>query len=188
MTSWLPSLTGLMRRSRSDGEVMTQRSISHQSKPPLTHQALSLDLDSVPELEGESEILSEDLISRLADQLPPRIIGTPWRLLFTTSSHGFSLSSLYRSVILLSIWLNVKSFLSGSSSQGPAAQLCSVSRTSRRTCSGPSSHVLSSSGIISTAPGRVSCSPAGRSSRCSSGRGRTLTLQGITTACLCLFT
>ena len=92
MTSWLPSLTGLMRRSRSDGEV-----ISLQTKPPLTQQTLSLDLDTIPELEGDSEIFSEDLVSRLADHLPARIIGTPWRLLFTTSRDGFSLSSLYRS-------------------------------------------------------------------------------------------
>ena len=96
MTSWLPSLTGLMRRSRSDGEVMAQRSISLQTKPPLTQQTLSLDLDTIPELEGDSEIFSEDLVSRLADHLPSRIIGTPWRLLFTTSRDGFSLSSLYR--------------------------------------------------------------------------------------------
>jgi len=70
--------------------------MAQQAKPAITQQALSLDLDSVPEMEGESEILSEDLVSRLADQLPPRIIGTGWRLLFTTSSHGFSLSTLYR--------------------------------------------------------------------------------------------
>ena len=91
MTSWLPSLSGLMRRSRSEGEM-----ISHQAKPAITHQALSLDLDVIPELSGESEILTEELISRLADHLPPRIIGTTWRLHFSTSSQGYSLSSLYR--------------------------------------------------------------------------------------------
>ena len=94
MTSWLPGLSGLMRRSRSDGEVMAH--ISHQAKPAIPHQALSLDLDVVPEMVGESEMLSEELISLLADNLPPRIIGTPWRLLFTTSRDGFSLASLYR--------------------------------------------------------------------------------------------
>ena len=96
MTSWLPSsLSGLMRRSRSDGEMMAGR--SQQSKPALKHcQGLSLDLDLIPELEGESEILTEQLITHLADHLPPRTIGTTWRLLFSTNTHGFSLSSLYR--------------------------------------------------------------------------------------------
>ena len=75
---------------------------SQQAKPPLQHcQGLSLDLDVIPELEGESEILSEQLIARLADHLPPRIIGTTWRLLFSTNTHGFSLSSLYRWVLLV---------------------------------------------------------------------------------------
>lgn len=70
---------------------------SQQGKPPLKHcQGLSLDLEVIPELEGESEILSEQLITLLADHLPPRIIGTTWRLLFSTNTHGFSLSSLYR--------------------------------------------------------------------------------------------
>ena len=94
MTSWLPSLGGLMRRSRSDGEMVAGR--SQQAKPPIKHQGLSLDLDLIPELEGESEILSEQLIARLADHLPPRTIGATWRLLFSTNIHGFSLSSLYR--------------------------------------------------------------------------------------------
>lgn len=70
--------------------------MSQQTKPPLKHQGLSLELDMIPELEGESEILSEQLIARLADHLPARIIGTTWRLLFSTETHGFSLSSLYR--------------------------------------------------------------------------------------------
>ena len=105
MTSWLPGLSGLsglMRRSRSEGEMMAGKSQS--SKPPIKHcQALSLDLELIPELEGESEILSEQLITRLADHLPPRTIGTTWRLLFSTNTHGFSLSSLYRCCVTVSV-------------------------------------------------------------------------------------
>ena len=134
MTSWLPSFGGLMRRSRSDGEMMA--GMSQQTKPPLKHQGLSLDLDMIPELEGESEILSEQLIARLADHLPARIIGTTWRLLFSTETHGFSLSSLYRCVSVVSVSV-FNSFYSGSSSLRRVARLCSVSRIRRRMSSAP---------------------------------------------------
>lgn len=97
MTSWIPSFSGFMKRSRTEGEVLGQRSLTHQSKPPLTHVGqLSLDAVSGPELVGDTEILSCDLVSRLSDSLPARLIGADWRLIFSTSTHGFSLSSLYR--------------------------------------------------------------------------------------------
>ena len=91
MTSWMPSLGGFLRRSRSETEVLS-------SSKALTHQGkqISLDLDCLPEVDGESEILKDDDIQHLSDSLPPRITGTRWRLVFTTSLHGFSLASLYR--------------------------------------------------------------------------------------------
>ena len=72
--------------------------MSHQSKPPLTHVGqLSLDTAAeTPELQGDTEILSEELVARLSDNLPARLIGNDWRLIYSTSTHGFSLSSLYR--------------------------------------------------------------------------------------------
>ena len=80
-----------------DDQVLGQRSLTHQSKPPLTHVGqLSLDAVSGPELVGDTEILSCDLVSHLSDSLPARLIGADWRLIFSTSTHGFSLSSLYR--------------------------------------------------------------------------------------------
>ena len=109
MTSWIPSFSGFMKRSRTEGEVrakyllddsnvddqvLGQRSLTHQSKPPLTHVGqLSLDAVTGPELVGDTEILSGDLVSRLSDSLPARLIGADWRLIFSTSTHGFSLSS-----------------------------------------------------------------------------------------------
>ena len=87
----MPSLGGFLKRSRSETEVLnSSKSLTHQGKQ------LSLDLDCLPEVEGESEILRTEDIQRLSDCLPPRIIGTSWRLIFTTSMHGFSLASLYR--------------------------------------------------------------------------------------------
>ena len=91
MTSWISSFGGILRRSHSEAEVLnTTKSLAHQQKQ------LSLDLDCLPEIDGESEILKPEDITRLSDFLPPRIIGTGWKLIFSTSLHGFSLGSLYR--------------------------------------------------------------------------------------------
>jgi len=85
------SIFGFLKRSRSETEVLSSpKSLSHQGKQ------LSLDLDCLPEIQGESEILSLDDIQRLSDCLPARLIGTNWSLVFTTSTHGFSLATLYR--------------------------------------------------------------------------------------------
>jgi len=89
MTSWMPSFGGILRRSRSEAEALNPTKV-------LSKQQLSLDLDCLPEVNGESEVLSSDDMIRLNDSLPPRIIGTTWTLIFSTSLHGFSLSSLYR--------------------------------------------------------------------------------------------
>lgn len=62
----------------------------------LLQQHLSLDLDRTPEVEGESSILEEEDVRRLGEGLPGRLIGTTWRLVFSTDTHGFSLKSLYR--------------------------------------------------------------------------------------------
>lgn len=94
MSSWLPSLSGLpgfVRRTRSEAESLVLRPVRmvQQHKP-------SLDLDSLPELEGESEVLLLQDIHNINSCLPPRITGCNWRLVFTTSRDGFSLGSLFR--------------------------------------------------------------------------------------------
>ena len=62
----------------------------------LLQQHLSLDLDRSPEVEGESSILGQEDVRKLGEGLPGRLIGTTWRLVFSTDTHGFSLKSLYR--------------------------------------------------------------------------------------------
>lgn len=99
MTSWIPNISGFLRRSRSTNEVeaLSRRSLAHEARPPLTHvTALSLDSAEDPELVGETEILDTDLVRSLSENLPSRLIGSDWRLIYSTSSHGFSLSSFYR--------------------------------------------------------------------------------------------
>lgn len=57
----------------------------------------ALDLESfLPDLLGPTEILTEEYRKALSKFLPARVEGYPWTLAFSTSQHGFSLSSLYR--------------------------------------------------------------------------------------------
>uniref|UniRef100_A0A8D8UKG1 Oxidation resistance protein 1 n=1 Tax=Cacopsylla melanoneura TaxID=428564 RepID=A0A8D8UKG1_9HEMI len=57
----------------------------------------SLDLDLfLPDLNGATEIVTEDHRKQLCRHLPARAEGYTWTLVFSTSQHGFSLSSLYR--------------------------------------------------------------------------------------------
>ena len=64
MTSWIPNFSGFMKKSRTEAEVLGQRSLSHDSKPPLTH-VTDLSLDSGPELVGDTEILAPEHVSQM---------------------------------------------------------------------------------------------------------------------------
>jgi len=82
-----------MRRSRSEVAVSnTSRSVPNS----LLAQQLSLDIDCLPEVRGDSESLREQDFRRLGECLPARLMGSDWRLVFSTGCHGFSLGSLYR--------------------------------------------------------------------------------------------
>lgn len=50
----------------------------------------------IPELIGQTEILSEEHREKLCAHLPARAEGYSWSLVFSTSQHGFSINSLYR--------------------------------------------------------------------------------------------
>ncbi|XP_023333959.1 TLD domain-containing protein 2 [Eurytemora carolleeae] len=91
MSSWIPNIhiPGILKRSHSDAVMLTSR--------PSIQQKASLDLDCIPEVEGESEVLLLDEIKYLSGSLPPRILGADWRLVYSTSSKGFSLGNVYRS-------------------------------------------------------------------------------------------
>ncbi|XP_035902266.1 uncharacterized protein LOC118507636 isoform X8 [Anopheles stephensi] len=57
----------------------------------------SFDQDfQIPDLVGQTEILSEEHREKLCAHLPARAEGYSWSLVFSTSQHGFSLNSLYR--------------------------------------------------------------------------------------------
>ncbi|KAI4873110.1 hypothetical protein NFI96_015539 [Prochilodus magdalenae] len=49
-----------------------------------------------PNMTEPSDLLEADQIEKLAKHLPPRTIGYPWTLAFSTSKHGMSIKTLYR--------------------------------------------------------------------------------------------
>ncbi|XP_066501530.1 oxidation resistance protein 1a [Hoplias malabaricus] len=49
-----------------------------------------------PSMTEPSDLLEADQIEKLAKHLPPRTIGYPWTLAFSTSKHGMSIKTLYR--------------------------------------------------------------------------------------------
>uniref|UniRef100_A0A2M3ZYR9 Oxidation resistance protein 1 n=1 Tax=Anopheles triannulatus TaxID=58253 RepID=A0A2M3ZYR9_9DIPT len=92
-------------RSASEGEIseytresweVLSMSTDDYRKAALFASA-SFDQDfQIPDLIGQTEILSEEHREKLCAHLPARAEGYSWSLVFSTSLHGFSLNSLYR--------------------------------------------------------------------------------------------
>jgi len=71
----------------SDDDTVVVQDLFDEVKRPPT-----------PQLETPSSILSMEQVEELVLHLPPRCLGSTWSLAYGTDQHGFSLSSLYRSV------------------------------------------------------------------------------------------
>ncbi|XP_052701606.1 oxidation resistance protein 1-like isoform X5 [Crassostrea angulata] len=56
----------------------------------------SEDVLILPELVGTSTIMQDYHLQMLSRYMPARTIGYPWRLIYSTEQHGFSLKTLYR--------------------------------------------------------------------------------------------
>ncbi|XP_075271804.1 oxidation resistance protein 1 isoform X2 [Opisthocomus hoazin] len=78
-------------------EITTREDISSK-------QATSIKTDLEPEafrpnLSDPSELLQPEQIEKLTKSLPPRTIGYPWTLVYSTAKHGMSLKTLYRTML-----------------------------------------------------------------------------------------
>nr|XP_033788958.1 oxidation resistance protein 1 isoform X2 [Geotrypetes seraphini] len=67
-------------------------------------QAASIKVELEPELfrpnlSDPSELLQTEQIEKLIKHLPPRTIGYPWTLVYSTGKHGMSLKTLYRTML-----------------------------------------------------------------------------------------
>ena len=112
---------GHVKRDRSQSMMVTaaskltswgaQRSFESGPLPPLPSSPVDFNFEDPVELQGSSVILTPEDVSFLGKSLPARLVGSTWHLLFSTESHGFSLSSIYRYVTIRTKHFS-KSFLS----------------------------------------------------------------------------
>ncbi|XP_067867740.1 nuclear receptor coactivator 7 isoform X2 [Heterodontus francisci] len=68
---------------------------------PLKHCKDTFDSEfgnMAPVLHGKSNLMEPFHSEKISKYLPPRTVGHPWLLAYSTSSHGFSLKTLYRKV------------------------------------------------------------------------------------------
>ncbi|XP_051892049.1 nuclear receptor coactivator 7 isoform X2 [Pristis pectinata] len=85
----------LFDRLCDDWEIITEED------DPLKHFNDSFDPEfgnMAPVLQGKSCLMEPFHIEKISKYLPPRTVGHPWCLAFSTSLHGFSLKTLYRKV------------------------------------------------------------------------------------------
>ncbi|XP_067837644.1 oxidation resistance protein 1a isoform X2 [Heptranchias perlo] len=79
-----------------DWEITTREETSMRqsttAKPDLEPETFR------PNLSEKSDLLQTDQIEKLAKNLPPRTVGYPWTLIYSTAKHGMSLKTLYRSM------------------------------------------------------------------------------------------
>ncbi|XP_032876165.1 oxidation resistance protein 1 isoform X2 [Amblyraja radiata] len=85
-------LRKLCRRLKITTREETSLRQNPTSKPDLEPETFW------PNLSEKSELLQTDQIEKLAKNLPPRTVGYPWTLIYSTAKHGMSLKTLYRSM------------------------------------------------------------------------------------------
>ncbi|XP_056151797.1 nuclear receptor coactivator 7 isoform X2 [Lampris incognitus] len=79
------------RRSGEDWEMVSME----ESGGKLT-LVIDRDPECLDDIVQESRILEASYVRQLCMELPPRLVGSTWKLAYSTSRHGFSLKCLYR--------------------------------------------------------------------------------------------
>ncbi|XP_064010211.1 oxidation resistance protein 1 isoform X3 [Pogoniulus pusillus] len=91
------STTDTAEDAAKEWEITTKEDVSSKqatnTKPDLEPEAFR------PNLSDPSELLQPDQIEKLTKSLPPRTIGYPWTLVYSTAKHGMSLKTLYRTML-----------------------------------------------------------------------------------------
>ncbi|XP_043117745.1 oxidation resistance protein 1a isoform X3 [Puntigrus tetrazona] len=82
--------------SAKEWEITTKEDVNSKHGSSIT---ASLEPETFkPNLNEPSDLLEAEQIEKLAKHLPPRTIGYPWNLAFSTSKHGMSIKTLYRAM------------------------------------------------------------------------------------------
>ncbi|XP_026139301.1 oxidation resistance protein 1a isoform X3 [Carassius auratus] len=85
-----------VENSAKEWEITTKEDVN--SKHGTSFSA-SLEPETLkPNLNEPSDLLEAEQIEKLAKHLPPRTVGYPWNLAFSTSKHGMSIKTLYRAM------------------------------------------------------------------------------------------
>ncbi|MGH0158252.1 UNVERIFIED_CONTAM: hypothetical protein FKN15_045214 [Acipenser sinensis] len=80
----------------SNGFITTKEDVNSKQGPAIK---TDLEPDTFrPNLSEPSELLQPRQIEKLAQHLPPRTIGYPWTLAFSTARNGMSIKTLYRTM------------------------------------------------------------------------------------------
>jgi hypothetical protein len=90
------SITKMMRCDSSSRLTAIKSRIVHRAAVSFTKRGYSLGEDEIPDLQAESQILSRKQVHLLTRKLPSRTVGHSWELIYSTTIHGISLSTLYR--------------------------------------------------------------------------------------------
>ncbi|XP_065214762.1 nuclear receptor coactivator 7 isoform X5 [Planococcus citri] len=85
----------LSELTRESWEVLSMSDELRRALYATSTNSLDFEL-FLPDLNGATEILTEEHRKQLCRHLPARAEGYSWSLVFTTSQHGFSLNSMYR--------------------------------------------------------------------------------------------
>ncbi|OCT62903.1 TLD domain-containing protein 2 [Xenopus laevis] len=70
----------------------------HESEKPTEMKGKAKEEQCDPVLIGKSQILGLDDIRQIGQHLPPRVLGSSWKLMYNTEKHGFSLKTMYRTM------------------------------------------------------------------------------------------
>jgi len=93
------SVTKMMRCDNSPHVNVLKSTIARRSVVNFNKRVYSLCEDEIPDLHAESQILTKKQVHLLTRKLPSRTVGHSWELIYSTTIHGISLSTLYRNFI-----------------------------------------------------------------------------------------
>ncbi|XP_067666112.1 nuclear receptor coactivator 7-like isoform X3 [Haliotis asinina] len=80
-----------IQKIRKDWEIISKEEAIRRMSTVDIEDSLQL-----PEMVGESKLLSQEQLIELSQNMPARTIGYTWNLIYSTELHGFSLKTLYR--------------------------------------------------------------------------------------------
>ncbi|KAF0293548.1 TLD domain-containing protein 2 [Amphibalanus amphitrite] len=104
VSDWIASVKRMVKKKKLLPKLRLRKKAKKAGEPtdgPAQPAAPPSPLDAafLPELIGNTELLTDEARLCLQRHLPARVEGHPWQLVYSASEHGFSLKSLYRQAV-----------------------------------------------------------------------------------------